>query len=90
MCVPTRTLYLEQMYAHVPGLKVVAPSCAYAAKGMLTAAVRDNNPVIFIEHRWLHNTTSEVPEELYEVEIGKARIRNAVLDVISSLHVYDK
>ncbi len=66
---------LEAFYAHVPGLKVVAPSCAYAAKGLLIAAVRDNNPVILIEHRWLHNTTSEVPEDMFEVEIGKARVR---------------
>jgi pyruvate dehydrogenase E1 component beta subunit len=64
---------LESLYAHVPGLKVVAPASAYAAKGLLTAAVRDPNPVIFIEHRWLHNTTSEVPADLYEIPIGKAR-----------------
>lgn len=65
---------LEALYAHVPGLKVVVPSSAYAAKGMLVAAVRDPNPVIFIEHRWLHNTTSDVPSDLYEVPIGKARV----------------
>lgn len=65
---------LSWMFAGVPGLKVVMPSTAYNAKGLLIAAHRDPNPVIFIEHRWLHNTTSEVPEEAYEVEIGKARV----------------
>ncbi|MGE4132097.1 MAG: alpha-ketoacid dehydrogenase subunit beta [Bdellovibrionales bacterium] len=65
---------LEALYAHIPGLKVVMPGSAYAAKGMLIAAVKDPNPVIFIEHRWLHNTTSDVPEEMYEVPIGKARV----------------
>lgn len=65
---------LEALYAHVPGLKVVAPGSAYAAKGLLIAACEDPNPVIFIEHRWLHNTTSDVPQEMYRVPIGKARI----------------
>ncbi len=64
---------LEMLYSHIPGLKVVSPSSAYAAKGLLADAVNDPNPVIFIEHRWLHNTTSDVPEELYTVPIGKAR-----------------
>lgn len=72
---------LEALYAHVPGLKVVCPASAYAAKGMLTAAVRDPNPTIFIEHRWLHNTTSDVPQELYEVEIGKARVAHEGKDL---------
>src|SRR4051812_24161774 len=72
---------LEALYAHIPGLKVVAPSSAYAAKGLLAAAVNDPNPTIFIEHRWLHNTTSEVPEELYEVPIGKARVAHQGSDL---------
>lgn len=65
---------LEAFYSHVPGLKVVVPSNAFTAKGLLAAAVDDPNPVIFIEHRWLHNTTSDVPEQLYRVPIGKARL----------------
>lgn len=72
---------LEALYAHVPGLKVVVPSSAYAAKGMLVSAVEDPNPVIFIEHRWLHNTTSDVPQELYRVPIGKARVAQTGKDV---------
>ncbi len=65
---------LEALYAHIPGLKVVVPSSAYAAKGLLISAVEDTNPVIFIEHRWLHNTTSDVPQEIYRVPIGMARV----------------
>jgi pyruvate dehydrogenase E1 component subunit beta len=53
---------LESFYAHVPGLKVVMPSTAYDAKGLLKAAIRDDNPVVFIEGETLYNTTWEVPE----------------------------
>ena len=65
---------LHSMFMHVPGLKVVAPSNAYDAKGCLIAAIRDNNPVIFVEHRLLYFSDAFVPEELYEVPFGKARI----------------
>lgn len=72
---------LEALYAHIPGLKVVVPSTAMAAKGLLYASVCDPNPVIFIEHRWLGQHTSDVPEDLYKVEIGKARIAKRGGDV---------
>ena len=65
---------LHAMFMHVPGLKVVAPSNAYDAKGTLAASIRDNNPVIFVEHRLLYNTSAPVPDETYEVELGKGRI----------------
>jgi pyruvate dehydrogenase E1 component beta subunit len=65
---------LHAMFMHVPGLKVVAPSNAYDAKGCLIAAIRDNNPVIFVEHRLLYATDAFVPEKSYEVGFGKARI----------------
>jgi pyruvate dehydrogenase E1 component beta subunit len=65
---------LHAMFMHVPGLKVVAPSNAYDAKGCLIAAIRDNNPVIFVEHRLLYFTDAFVPEELFEVPFGKARV----------------
>lgn len=65
---------LHAMFMHVPGLKVVAPSNAYDAKGCLTAAIRDNNPVIFVEHRLLYSTDAFVPEPSFEVAFGKARI----------------
>jgi acetoin:2,6-dichlorophenolindophenol oxidoreductase subunit beta len=65
---------LQALYAHIPGLKVVMPSNAYDAKGLMISAVRDNNPVIFIEHRWLHNILDYVPDENYSVPIGKANV----------------
>ena len=65
---------LQALYAHIPGLKVVMPSNAYDAKGLMLSAVRDNNPVMFIEHRWLHNLLDYVPEENYTVPIGKCKV----------------
>ncbi len=67
---------LESVFAHIPGLKVVAPSNAYDAKGLLTSSVEDNNPIIFLEHRWLHSTTSFVPKKKYYNKIGKGKIVN--------------
>lgn len=71
---PQHSQSLHAWFAHIPGLKVVMPSTAYDAKGMLLAAANDNNPVIFIEHRWLHNVTSYVPLGSYTVPITKANI----------------
>lgn len=65
---------LHSFFMHVPGLKVVAPTTPYDAKGALVASIRDDNPVIFVEHRMLHNYEGQVPENLYEVPFGKARI----------------
>ncbi len=65
---------LHAMFMHVPGLKVVAPSNAHDAKGCMIAAIRDDNPVIFVEHRLLYSTDALVPEEAFEVPFGKARI----------------
>lgn len=65
---------LHSMFMHVPGLKVVAPANAYDAKGCMIAAIRDNNPVIFVEHRLLYQTRAEVPTGPYTVEFGKARV----------------
>ncbi|MBA7509662.1 Pyruvate dehydrogenase E1 component subunit beta [subsurface metagenome] len=65
---------LEAWYAHVPGLKVVLPSNPHNAKGLFKAAVRDNNPVIYIEHKTLYNIKGEVPDEEYIVPIGKSRL----------------
>lgn len=58
---------LTSLFAHVPGLKILCPSNAYDAKGLFLTAVKDPNPVLFIEHRWLYETTSDVPEGPYEV-----------------------
>jgi len=64
---------LHAMFMHVPGLKVVAPSNAHDAKGCLIAAIRDDNPVIFVEHRLLYGTKAEVPEDDFEVPFGVGR-----------------
>ena len=65
---------LHSMFMHVPGLKVVAPSNAHDAKGCLIAAIRDDNPVIFMEHRLLYGLEAYVPEAPFTVELGKARV----------------
>jgi pyruvate/2-oxoglutarate/acetoin dehydrogenase E1 component len=65
---------LHSFFMHVPGLQVAAPVTAYDAKGCLIAAIRDDNPVIFIEHRQLHGLQSEVPEHPYECPPGRARV----------------
>ncbi len=65
---------LQSLFMHIPGLKVVAPSNANDAKGCMIAAIRDNNPVIFIEHRLLYSVDGYVPYKSYEVELGKARV----------------
>jgi pyruvate/2-oxoglutarate/acetoin dehydrogenase E1 component len=61
-------------FMHVPGIKVVAPTTPYDAKGCMVAAIRDNNPVIFMEHRMLYGHRGLVPEESYTVPFGKARL----------------
>ena len=65
---------LQAWFAHVPGLKVVMPATAHDAKGLLIASVEDDNPVIFIEHRWLHNISGPVPEGIYRVPLGQAKV----------------
>jgi pyruvate/2-oxoglutarate/acetoin dehydrogenase E1 component len=66
---------LEALFTHIPGLKVVMPSTPYDAKGLLKASIKEDNPVIFIEHQMLYNTIGEVPEEEYTIELGKADIK---------------
>jgi len=65
---------LQALFAHIPGLKVIMPTTPYDAKGMLIAAVEDDDPVIFIEHRWLYGNEGEVPERYYTVPLDKAQI----------------
>ena len=72
---------IQAMFCHVPGLKVVAPSNPYDAKGLLYSCVEDPNPCIFIDDRWLYNEVGEVPDELYKVEIGKGEIVNEGTDI---------
>lgn len=68
---------LEAWFAHVPGLYVVQPATAYDAKGLLKTAIRDDNPVIFIEHKALYNQKGEVPGDEYLIPLGKADIKRA-------------
>jgi pyruvate/2-oxoglutarate/acetoin dehydrogenase E1 component len=72
---------LHSMFMHVPGIKVVAPSTPYDAKGCLAAAVRDNDPVLYVEHRLLHFQKGPVPEASYTVQPGKARITQPGEDI---------
>jgi pyruvate/2-oxoglutarate/acetoin dehydrogenase E1 component len=65
---------LHSLFMHIPGLRVVAPTTPYDAKGCLIASIRDDNPVIFVEHRMVHYQKSYVPEEPYAVPFGKARL----------------
>ena len=79
---------LESWYAHIPGLKVVLPATPFDAKGLLKSAVRDNNPVMFIEHKGLYTLKGEVPVEEYTIEIGKAAVRRPGRDI--SVLTYSK
>jgi acetoin:2,6-dichlorophenolindophenol oxidoreductase subunit beta len=71
---PTHSQSLQALFAHIPGLKVVMPSFADDAKGLLLSSIFDDNPVIFIEHRWLHNNQCEVPAGDVRVPLGTARL----------------
>jgi pyruvate dehydrogenase E1 component beta subunit len=71
---PQHSQNLQALFAHIPGLKVVTPATAKDAKGMMIAALQDKNPVIFIEHRWLHHIEDAVPEKKYLSKLDKAQI----------------
>ena len=72
---------LENWTAHIPGLKVVQPATAYDAKGLLHAAIEDNNPVMFYEHKLCYRTSSDVPEGKYVIPLGVADIKHAGDDI---------
>ncbi len=69
------------IFSHIPGLKGVVPSDPYTAKGLLIAAIRDDDPVVYFEHKGLYGNTGPVPEESYEIPIGKARTVREGTDV---------
>lgn len=71
---PQHSQSLQAWFAHIPGLKVIMPTTPHDAKGLLISSVEDNNPVIFIEHRWLYNITGHVPEGIYRIALGQARV----------------
>jgi pyruvate dehydrogenase E1 component beta subunit len=78
---PTHSHSWEAMFLHVPGLLVATPSTAADAKGLLKSAIRDDNPVVFIEHEYLYGQKGEVPEGEHLVEFGRAAIRREGTDV---------
>ncbi len=72
---------LQATFMHVPGLKVVMPATPHDAKGLLIAAVQDDNPVVYIDDRWLYEEQGEVPEEMYAIPLGQANVLRAGRDV---------
>lgn len=78
---PTHSQNLQSWFAHIPGLKVVAPTTAADAKGLLLESIFDDNPVVFLEHRWLHNSISNVPEHDYRIPLGTAKVVKPGKDV---------
>lgn len=89
---PEHSQALEPLFAHIPGLKVVMPATPYDAKGMLIAAMDDDNPVIILEHRWMHYATGHVPPERYAVSLtGPQRVRegSSVTIVATSYNVLE-
>lgn len=72
---------LETLFTHIPGLKVVCPSTAKDAKGLIKAAIRDDDPVIFLEHKLLYARKEEVPEEEYIIPLGQADVKREGKDI---------
>ena len=72
---------LHALFAHIPGLKVAVPSCPYDAKGLLKAAIRDDNPVLVFEDKMMYNDVGDVPEDDYVVDLGTAVVRRQGTDV---------
>ncbi|MGD9371651.1 MAG: alpha-ketoacid dehydrogenase subunit beta, partial [Desulfobacterales bacterium] len=79
---------LEALFYHIPGLKLVMPSAPYDAKGLLKAAIRDDDPVIFIEHKLLYMTKGEVPEEEFIIPLGQADIKRSGDDITLITYSY--
>ena len=92
---PHHSQSLESIFAHIPGLKVVMPSCPYDAKGLFISSVYDDNPVIFLEHKVLYKNkkyAQEVPEGIYKIPLGKGEIKRTGSDitVVSSSYMVQK
>lgn len=79
---------LHSVFAHIPGLKVVMPSTPYDAKGLMIAAIQDENPVVYMDDRWLYPVEGEVPEGIYSVPIGKGIVRREGKDVTIAAFSY--
>jgi pyruvate dehydrogenase E1 component beta subunit len=78
---PTHSQNLQAWFAHIPGLKVVMPTTPEDAKGLLISSILDPNPVVFLEHRWLHNSIGEVPDGDFRIPIGKSKVVRSGVDV---------
>lgn len=78
---PTHSQNLQSVFSHFPGLRVVVPTTPYDAKGLLTSSLRDPNPVIFLEHRWLHNSEGYVPKNNYLINLEKSKILKKGKDI---------
>ena len=72
---------LESWFMHIPGIKLVMPATPYDAKGLLLSSIRDDNPVVYIEHKMLYNSKGPVPEDDYTIPIGKADVKRPGKDV---------
>jgi acetoin:2,6-dichlorophenolindophenol oxidoreductase subunit beta len=83
---------LEAWFAHVPGLKVVLPSTPYDAYGLLKTAIRDDNPVYYMEHRLLYDMKGEVPKEDFTIPFGQADVKREGTDltIVATLHMVHK
>lgn len=95
---PTHSQNLQAWFAHIPGLKVVMPTSPEDAKGLLISSILDPNPVVFLEHRWLHNSIGEVPGGDFRLPLGKAKVARVGGDItivsmsymtIEALHAAD-
>ena len=78
---PQHSQCFEAWFAHVPGIKVVMPSTIYDVKGLLKSSIRDDNPVLFIEHKGLHSLKGNIPEEEYTIPLGQADVKREGSDV---------
>ncbi|TCS64726.1 alpha-ketoacid dehydrogenase subunit beta [Varunaivibrio sulfuroxidans] len=85
---PQHSQSLQSMFAQVPGMKVVMPTTGYDAKGMLIAAIKDDNPVLIIEHRWLHQIKDVVPLGPYDAPLHKAKVLHEGSDVTVAAFSY--
>lgn len=78
---PQHSQSLQAIFTQIPGLRVIMPATPYDAKGLLITAIEESNPVIMLEHRWLHQTSGAVPEGLYRIPLGQAALKREGQDV---------
>ena len=99
---PQHSQNLQGLFSQIPGLKVVMPTTPYRTKGLLISAIKDKNPVIFLEHRWLYNISEYVPKKYYELDIHKChKVKNGdsitivalsfmVIESIKAINIIEK